>query len=95
MTACKEVQHWFDGSMQALNETDILFGNGRSARPDRVMIGPNNDVIIVDYKFGEQKDTLYQRRVEQYASLIREMGYKNVFGYLWYISLQEIKKCFF
>ena len=95
LTCESEVKNWFDGSMTVLNEAEILFGKGQSRRPDRIMINENNHVIIVDYKFGEQKEKEYHRQIEKYVSLIREMGYQKVDGFLWYISLHEIEKCFF
>ena len=95
LTGGDEVRKWFDGSMQVMNEVEILFDNGRSLRPDRIMIDRNHHVILVDYKFGDRKDTVYQRQIEKYISLIRAMGYQNVTGYLWYFSLQEIEKCIF
>jgi len=95
LTAEKEVSNWFDGSMQVMNETGILFGNGQSARPDRIMIDKNNAVVIVDYKFGDQKERFHQRQLEGYVALIRAMGYQNVTGFLWYFTLHELEKCFF
>ena len=95
LTSKKEVCHWFDGSLQVMNETDILFDNGQSVRPDRIMIDTNQNVIIVDYKFGDQKEVFHQRQIEHYSSLIRAMGYENVTGYLWYITLGEIEKYIF
>jgi len=95
LTAGDDVYHWFNGSCQVVNEANILFGKGQSARPDRIMIGPDNGVVIVDYKFGEQKSVLHQRQIEKYSSLIRAMGYQQVTGYLWYVTLYEIEKCKF
>ena len=95
LTDEKEVQRWFDGSMQVMNEVEILFGKGQSLRPDRIMIDQNNNVILVDYKFGEQKEKKHQRQVIKYTSLIRKMGYQKVVGYIWYITLHEIEKIFF
>ena len=88
------VKNWFDGSMDVMNETEILFGKGQSRRPDRIMMD-NDKVIIVDYKFGEQKEHHHQQQMGKYISLIREMGYNNVEGFLWYITLNDITKCFF
>jgi len=89
LTAESEVYDWFNGSMQVMNETDILFGKGKSLRPDRIMIDQNSHVILVDYKSGDQKEKAHQRQLEKYTSLIREMGYKHVTGYIWYISLNN------
>ena len=44
-----EVAPWYNGEARILNEVDILFGNGLSKRPDRVMI-TGDRVIVVDYK---------------------------------------------
>ncbi|MDR2914535.1 MAG: UvrD-helicase domain-containing protein [Tannerella sp.] len=93
LTANNTVKSWFDGSMQVMNETEILFGKGQSRRPDRIMIDKNNRVIIVDYKFGEQKEQYHQRQIKKYISLLHEMDYQNVEGYIWYIALDEIE-CF-
>ncbi len=93
LTTENAVKSWFDGSMQVMNETEILFGKGQSRRPDRIMIDKNNRVIIVDYKFGEQKEQYHQRQIKKYISLIHEMDYQNVEGYIWYITLNDIE-CF-
>ena len=84
-----EISKWFDGSMQVMNETEILYGNGQSYRPDRMMFD-REQVIIVDYKFGEQENTHDRQQVKKYISLVRESGYPNVKGYLWYIEMNKI-----
>ena len=89
------VKSWFDGSMRVLNEAEILFESGQSRRPDRIMIDGNERVIIVDYKFGEQKEKYHKNQIKKYISLISEMGYRNIEGFLWYITLDEIEKCVF
>lgn len=80
---------WYDGAGRVLNEVDILFGAGQSRRPDRVMITPEK-VIVVDYKFGERQDKRHQSQVRNYLKLIRQMGYQEVCGFLWYVELGEI-----
>lgn len=84
------VASWYDGSARVLNEVDILFGKGLSRRPDRVMITADR-VIVVDYKFGEHPDKRYHSQVRNYLKLIREMGYEEVEGYLWYVELNKIE----
>lgn len=81
---------WYDGTARVLNEVDILFGNGLSKRPDRVMI-TDDRVIVVDYKFGEHPDQRYHSQIRNYLKLIRQMGYKEVEGFLWYVELSKIE----
>ncbi|RRD62591.1 UvrD-helicase domain-containing protein [Tannerella forsythia] len=83
------VRPWFDGSMQILNETDILVGNGHSSRPDRIMLDGKR-AIGVDYKFGTRKDRRYIRQMSRYIKLLRAMGFAHVEGYLWYVELGEM-----
>ena len=83
------VTHWFDGSYQVKTEAAILFKTEK--RPDRVMI-KGDEVVVVDYKFGRRMNTAHFRQVEQYMRLIRQMGYKNVEGYLWYAGMGNIRK---
>lgn len=87
-----EVKHWFDGSLKVLNEIEILSVDDFAKRPDRVMIDQGNQVIVVDYKFGHIKDKLYHYQVRNYVKLIKQMGFKNVKGYLWYIELNQIEQ---
>jgi ATP-dependent exoDNAse (exonuclease V) beta subunit len=97
LIAKEEVKHWFDGSMQVINEAEILSGDGLSYRPDRIMMHENGQgVVVVDYKSGERKEAArHRRQIKKYMSLIREMGYRNVEGYLWYVTPNEIEKCIF
>ncbi len=85
-----EIAGWYDGTKQILNEVDILQGPGESRRPDRVMID-GESVTVVDYKFGIRIDKHYRYQVRNYLQLIRQMGYKKVEGYLWYVELDKIE----
>jgi ATP-dependent exoDNAse (exonuclease V) beta subunit len=82
---------WFDGSARVRNEAEILSETGEKYRPDRIMLH-NDGVIIVDYKFGERKRPEDRRQVGSYMELVGRMGYENVEGYLWYVSLGEVEK---
>lgn len=83
------VSEWYSGEYRVLNEVDILQPNGKFIRPDRVMIR-NNQVVVIDYKFGEKEDRKYLRQVKYYADQIRKMGYTNVDGYICYITLGKV-----
>jgi CRISPR/Cas system-associated exonuclease Cas4 (RecB family) len=84
-----EVQDWFDPSAKVLNETDILVGDGSTKRPDRVVV-KSGKVIVIDYKFGEKESKNYLSQVKKYVNLIKEMGYKDVTGYIWYVEFDKI-----
>lgn len=79
--------NWFAPHWNVVNEQSILFkdkdGKLTSRRPDRV-IYDNNETIVIDYKTGV-RDENHKKQVERYKRLLKEMGYKNVKGYLWYI----------
>ena len=93
LLATPSVRSWFDGSMNVLTEAEILFGDGRSRRPDRVMLSPDGRrALIVDYKFGLRKSPRYVRQIRDYMTLMHTMGYPDVRGNLWYVELGEIQE---
>ncbi len=83
------VRDWFDGSWRVIAEQDILTRDGSVKRPDRVML-KSDKVIVVDYKFGRQKSTGHKTQVRKYADILKQMKYKEVKGFLWYVNLGEI-----
>ncbi len=53
-----------------------------------------DNVVVVDFKFGNKKPE-YTEQVLEYMHLLRQMGYRHVKGYLWYVYknvLEEIKE---
>ena len=93
MIAQSGVEEWFSEKYKLFNERDILFSeNGKiiTRRPDRVMIS-DTEVIVVDYKFGEEKSS-HTRQVQFYINLLQKMGYNNVKGFLWYVSENKIEE---
>lgn len=75
--------HWFDGTYFLYNERTIMTREGDNYRPDRVMV-LGKKAIVVDYKFGTKRSNMYKKQVKGYVSLLNEMGYNEVKGYLWY-----------
>lgn len=86
------VAGWFDGSWEQLRtEAEIIIpGSRESRRPDRVLIRGRRAVVI-DYKFGEHDPARNRRQIAEYTRLLREMGYEEVEGYLWYVKLGKIE----
>jgi ATP-dependent exoDNAse (exonuclease V) beta subunit len=83
------VSDWYSGKYKILNETQLLHPVTGFSRPDRVMIAPE-EIIVVDYKFGDSEDNKYNRQVRYYMKQIKEMGYQRVSGYIFYVKHAKI-----
>jgi len=93
MISRPEVRKWFCGKGREVvfSERSILCGNGQVVRPDRVIIdGPG--ATVIDFKFGHSEREEYVRQLRHYMELLGEMGYDPVEGFLWYATLDQIKK---
>ena len=89
------VSSWFDGTYNLFNEASIIFRDGgilQTRRPDRVMIKPDGTAIIVDFKFGREREE-YLHQVREYMDLLRKMGYPHVEGHIWYVYTDKIINC--
>ena len=82
-----EASAWFDPHWQVINESTILYrdadGIVQQRRPDRV-VTDGQRTIVVDYKTGRPHPQ-HQEQVAFYVDKLREMGYPEVCGYVWYI----------
>ena len=76
---------WFAPGLRVLREAAIIGADGSEYRPDRVVIRPDRSVTVLDYKFGEPKES-HKRQLRRYMDLYRKMGYSKVEGYLWYLD---------
>ncbi|MDD4777298.1 MAG: UvrD-helicase domain-containing protein [Fermentimonas sp.] len=83
------VLDWYSDKYTVLNETQLLHPQKGFSRPDRIMIA-QDEVIIVDYKFGESEDRKYNRQVQRYVKSIEEMGYPTVKGYVFYVKTGKL-----
>jgi ATP-dependent helicase/nuclease subunit A len=79
---------WFSDRWKVLNERDILRPGESKHRPDRVMI-QGNQVVVIDYKTGEQGDKDL-RQMKGYLSDLRRMGFVECAGFIWYLQSEEI-----
>ena len=82
--------YWFDGSMKVLTEQTILSTNGKTYRPDRIIILQKHAEVI-DYKFGEEHTSKYNEQLRNYTLMLKQMGY-TVDAYVVYVALQKIVK---
>ncbi len=81
---------WYDAACYTiLNEQDILLKNGKTERPDRILLDKaTHQAIIIDYKFGHEHKT-YFTQVRDYMQSLRDMGYTPE-GYLCYVALEKM-----
>ncbi|MCQ2285957.1 MAG: UvrD-helicase domain-containing protein [Bacteroidales bacterium] len=82
------LQKYFATDVKCLNEVAIgsPLANGKFAlihRPDRVVF-LEDEVMVIDYKTGQPHDS-YEKQLQTYCSLLREMGYTNVNYMILYI----------
>ena len=87
------VASWFTDRWKVFNECSILCpdpttGEVSVYRPDRVMTD-NHEIVVVDFKFGSPKPG-YEDQVRNYMSMLSDMGYANVKGFLWYVYSNQI-----
>ena len=86
------VRHWFSPGVEVKTEAEILLPDGSIARPDRIVFF-NGQVQVIDYKFGARQPEEHRQQVRRYINYLREMGYTSVTGFLWYVTLNEVRVC--
>jgi len=84
-----QIASWFSKDWRVINERDILMGQGNILRPDRVIVR-DDQAIVIDYKFGKNKDKAHIRQVDAYKKLLEKMDYKQVSAFVLYGKLDEI-----
>ncbi len=88
--AVEPFSDWFSGSYEVKAEATILTPDGRSYRPDRVMV-KDGGAVVIDFKFGHE-DASHAVQVRSYAAILTQMGYSPVSGYVWYVEQDELRK---
>ncbi len=81
---------WFSQNVTVMNEIGIILPGGEIYRPDRIVKGA--EFAVIDFKTGKQRSNSHIKQIEKYTSSVREMGVKNVHGYLWYLDENIIEK---
>ena len=90
------VADWLANDNRLMLERSVTIGGNGQKRPDRVVMKPNGEIIIVDYKFGDRSDdndTKYKRQVAGYKRAVCDaLGCRPdcVSGYVWYIHSGDI-----
>jgi predicted Ser/Thr protein kinase len=81
----QKISNYFNTDDTIYNERDIITIEGQILRPDRIIINPNNEVVIIDYKTGK-KSKQHQQQLISYQDILETMKFKVVKKYLVYIN---------
>lgn len=88
--AAVEERGWFDPANRIISERPILLNDGSQYRPDRIVVTPGQEAVIIDYKFGSE-ESRYLKQIKKYADLLKETGaFNSVKSYLWYVESGKI-----
>ena len=85
----KDLQDCFWGDITVLTEQTIIQKEGKTIKPDRMVINKNKEIHLLDYKTGLHQPK-YKLQLENYQTAIEKMGYKVTKKSLVYIG-EEIK----
>lgn len=80
---------WFNNKWEVRTENPILMPSGKIKIPDRMM-KKDNELIIIDYKFGDKECSSFIKQVKTYKQLLSKMEYQNIKAYIWYYTLDKI-----
>jgi len=78
------VEIYFQKGLQIKTEPEILLSNGKSVRPDRLVL-KNEGVTVIDFKTGKPEEK-HKDQVKYYLNVMKEMGYKTGKGVLLYFG---------
>jgi ATP-dependent exoDNAse (exonuclease V) beta subunit len=86
-----EISSYFHQDTTVYNEKDIISKAGKILRPDRIVVNPNGETVIIDYKTG-MHDPFYVEKLYEYADTLTEMGFSVTKKILLYINEEIIVK---
>lgn len=75
---------------RVMMEQTLIAPDGTMHRPDRIIMGADGSVVIVDFKFGTFRPE-YDRQVEEYRELFLNMGYTCVKAHLWFVYQNKLQ----
>jgi ATP-dependent exoDNAse (exonuclease V) beta subunit len=83
------IRDWYQPGLNARNECGMFDSNGKLYRADRVVL-QNNTAVVIDYKTG-QPYTSHIEQINKYASIIQNLGFRDVKKYIVYIDQGKIE----
>lgn len=87
------IASWFKEGLKVYNERSLMCKGEKDIRPDRFVVSPEGDAIVVDYKFGDKVNPAYRRQVKEYVESLKSTGkFRSVEGFIWYVALRKVLK---
>ncbi|WP_348812327.1 UvrD-helicase domain-containing protein [Flavobacterium maritimum] len=84
-----ELSTYFAEGNKILNEQTIIQKEGKTVKPDRMVLARDKKVLLLDYKTGVH-NVKYQQQLDNYQGAIEKMGYKVVKKALIYIGKEIV-----
>ncbi|WP_027002285.1 UvrD-helicase domain-containing protein [Hugenholtzia roseola] len=88
------IRQYYDRSyiQRVLNEREILIkGSKRVMRPDRLVIGKDRQLAIIDYKTGFPNEQ-YKEQISQYAAALSHMNFTKIRKFLVYTEQLKVEE---
>ena len=87
-----QIHDWFSNEWEVRTEVPILVPQSGDNRIDRLMI-KGQKAIVVDFKTGERTKR-DQQQVLEYVTILRQMNFADVEGYVLYLRDMEVVNAF-
>ncbi|MBX7180517.1 MAG: UvrD-helicase domain-containing protein [Bacteroidia bacterium] len=88
LVAHSDLQKYFSPEWEVLNEQEILLPNGKTLRPDRVLVA-DGKAVIIDFKTGLPSPK-HQKQLKEYGESLSDMGLKVSELLLYYTANSEV-----
>jgi ATP-dependent exoDNAse (exonuclease V) beta subunit len=82
-----EISVCFNGQNAVLNEQTIVQKQGKTLKPDRIVLTGNMEAYLLDYKTGA-KNPKYVHQIQEYQNAVEDLGYKVLKRALVYIGTE-------
>ena len=70
-----ELVTFFDPENTVLNEQAIIRPGATNVKPDRMVLTPDSEILLLDYKTGAHRDS-YVDQLAEYERAISQMGFR-------------------
>lgn len=76
---------------EQLNERELIGSNGKKFIPDKIVFRKDT-TLVVDFKTGQETPN-HKKQVQEYMTLLKDLGFENVQGELYYTEEQKVVLC--